>query len=117
MEADRYESLLRSGAEVIEHSRALRRLTEELREESRAIAASARDVATTARAVVADSKLVIDLLLDHVLCDRCLTQRAEVPRTRFFTVWDELTRRFTSATTLAATCDDCGEQATLHRLY
>lgn len=109
MESDRFESLLREGAAAIQQARLLRRTAHGLRGDS-------HDICVTARALAADSALVIDLLLDHVLCDSCLTQRAELPAARFNAVREELTRRFSSAKTIAAVCEQCGEASARLRL-
>ena len=106
---DHYESLLSSGAEVIEHARSLQSIACGLRDDS-------REVTATARAATADSKRVIDLLLDHVLCGPCMIQRAELSHARIIVVWEELTRHFSSARTVAGRCEDCGEEAALLRL-
>jgi hypothetical protein len=71
---------------------------------------------STTQVVVADTQRLIDLLLDHVFCDPCLRKHANLPHARVIAVWQEMTRRFSSAKTVAGTCEHCGEDASLHRL-
>ena len=69
MEADHYDSLLRSRAEAIELSRVRQRTAGALRGPSRNIVAATLIVAV-------DSTRVIDLILDHVLCDPRLSAKS-----------------------------------------